>query len=182
MIAQTAQIARPLLNLPYIRRTRRNHALEHATITIMSTRLRNLRIAGRSDAGGFILIGDVPTESVEQAAEDALIRLGRGEHKLAIHPNCGTNLVTTGFMTSIAAMVGLTGAERRQWLGRLPLVMGLVIFAGILSQPLGLSLQEHITTDADPDDTEILNVTRQQIRLPFNSQTVTIHRVNTRSS
>jgi hypothetical protein len=180
MIKQTARFAKPLLRLPFIQQTRRNHALEHATITIMATRLRNLRVAGRSDAGGFIIFGDVPTESIEQASEDALIRLKRGEHKLAIHPNCGTNLVTTAFMTSIAAMLGLTGAERRHWLGRLPLVMGLVIAAGLFSQPLGLALQEHITTDADPGNLEIVDVTRQTLTVPFMNTPLVIHRVNTR--
>lgn len=181
MVEQAATLARPLLNLPWVRRTRRNHALEHATITILSTRLRNLRMAGRSDSGGFVLIGDVPTESVEQAAEDALNRLGRGEHKLAVHPNCGTNMVTTAFMTSVAAMLGLTGAQRRDWFGRLPVVMMLVMVGGMLSQPLGTSLQKHITTDGDPADTEILDVTKHEVTLPMGGKMI-VHRVNTRSS
>jgi hypothetical protein len=181
MVEQAALLARPLLNLPAVRRTRRNHALEHATITILATRLRNLRMAGRSDAGGFVLIGDAPTESIEQAAEDALHRLNRGEHRLAIHPNCGTNLVTSALMTSLAAMLGLLGAERRDWFGRLPLVMLLVMLGGILALPLGNSLQKHVTTDSDPGDTEIIEVTRQELRLPFGG-TVTMHRVYTRSS
>ncbi len=181
MIEQAAGFARPLLNLPWARRTRRNHALEHATITILATRLRNLRMAGRSDAGGFVLFGDVPTESVEQAAEDALLRLARGDHKLAVHPNCGTNLITTAFMTSVAAMVGLTGAQRRDWFGRLPFMMMLVMVAGMLSQPLGTSLQKHVTTDADPADTEIIEVTRHEVTMPFGGK-MTLHRVNTRSS
>jgi hypothetical protein len=179
MIEQAAHIAQPLLTLPLIRATRRNHALEHATITVLSTRLRNLRIAGRSDHNGFILIGDVPSESIEQAAEDALNRLRNGERKLAIHPNCGTNLVTTAFMTSIAAMVGLTGAGKRDYAGRLPLVMALVMAAGFVSQPLSLKLQEHITTDGNPGNLEIVDITRSELRLPFGDRALILHRVNT---
>jgi hypothetical protein len=182
MIEQVAHVAQPVLDLPVIRRTRRNHGLEHATITILSGRIRNFRMAGRSDGGGFFLLGDVPTESIEQATSDALRRLRNGEKNLAIHPNCGTNLVTTAFMTSIAAMVGLTGAERAGWLGRLPIVMGLVVVAGIVSQPLGHSLQKHITTDGDPADLEILNVTRSEMRNPLSKQVMVVHRVATRSS
>jgi len=165
-----------------IRRTRRNHGLEHATITVLSGRLRNLRMAGRSDSGGYVLLGDVPTESVEQAAQDALRRLRNGESKLAIHPNCGTNLVTTALLTSVAAMVGLTGADRRAWIGRLPLVMALVIVAGIFSQPLGLSLQRHITTDGVPGDLEIKDISRHQVRTPFSAKPMIVHRVTTWSS
>ena len=36
-----------LLELPYIRQTRCNHALEHATIHILSERIKPLRLAGR---------------------------------------------------------------------------------------------------------------------------------------
>ncbi|MCC6616865.1 MAG: hypothetical protein IT320_25555 [Anaerolineae bacterium] len=182
MIEQLARVSQPLLQLPVIRRTRRNHGLEHATITILSGRLRNLRMAGRSDSGGYVLIGDAPTESIEQAAQDALNRLRRGEAKLAIHPNCGTNLVTTALMTSVAAMTGLTGAERRAWIGRLPLVMALVIVAGIFSQPLGLSLQRYITTDGDPADLEIKTITKHEVRTPFSAKPMTVHRVTTWSS
>ncbi|MBE0688487.1 MAG: hypothetical protein IH587_00015 [Anaerolineae bacterium] len=182
MIEQIARASQPLLQIPVIRRTRRNHGLEHATITILSGRLRGLRMAGRSDAGGYVLLGDIPTDSVEQAAHDALQRLRNGEPKLAIHPNCGTNLVTTALLTSVAAMVGLTGADRRAWFARLPLVMALVIVAGILSQPLGLSLQRHITTDGDPGDLEIKDITRHQVTMPFSSKPMIMHRVNTRSA
>ncbi|MCA9902639.1 MAG: hypothetical protein KC547_02180 [Anaerolineae bacterium] len=182
MIEQLALVLQPLLNLPVLRRTRRNHGLEHATITVLSSRVRNLRMAGRSDAGGYVLIGDVPTESIEQAVHDALRRLQNGESKLAIHPNCGTNLVTTALLTSVAAMMGLTGTERRGWLGRLPVVMALVIVAGILSQPLGLSLQQYITTDGDPADLEIMNITRHQVNMPMSPKAMVVHRVNTQSS
>ena len=182
MIEHLAQLARPVLNLPTIRMTRRNHGLEHATITILATRIRSLRMAGRSDAGGYYLLGDVPTEAVELAAREALRRMRAGERQLAIHPNCGTNLVTSALMTSLAAMIGLTGAERRAWFARLPLVMALVIAAGLISQPLGLSLQRHITTDGDPSDLEVLDIKRQEIRSPFSAEPLIVHRVRTRSS
>jgi hypothetical protein len=84
-------------------------------------------------------------------------------------------------MTSIAAMLGLVGAQRRDWLGRLPLVMVLVMVAGPLSQPLGTSLQKYVTTDSDPGDTEILEVTRFEVKLPFAGK-LTMHRVNTHST
>jgi hypothetical protein len=139
-------------------------------------------MAGRSDSGGFYLLGDVPTEAVEQAVSDALRRMRSGEHQLAIHPNCGTNLVTAAFMTGIAAMAGLTGAERASRIGRLPLVMALVMIAGLVSRPLGLMLQKHFTTDGDPGDLRISKVTRSEMRAPFGATPLVVHRVTTQSS
>lgn len=182
MIEQFAEQAQPILNLPVIRRTRRNHGLEHATITILSSRIKPLSMAGRSDGDGFLLFGEVPTEQVQSAVNEALRRMRKGEHSLAVHPNCGTNLVTTSFMASIAAMLGMIGVRRSGWFNRLPLVMSFVSVAILLSQPLGLSLQRHITTDGDPADLEVIDITRKEVRMPLSEGTMTVHRVNTRSS
>ena len=48
MLKQLATAAQPVLDLPLIRRTRRNHGLEHATIHMLSNRIKTLQIAGRS--------------------------------------------------------------------------------------------------------------------------------------
>jgi Domain of unknown function (DUF6391) len=182
LVQRFANFAQPVLDLPLVRRTRRNHGLEHATIHILSDRIRNLSMAGRSSDSGFVLLGEAPTEQIEAAVLDALRRMRAGEHGLAVHPNCGTNLVTTGLMTSVAAMIGLAGASRRDAWNRLPAVMVLVILALIFSQPLGLSLQKYITTDGDPADLEVLRITRSQMRTPLSSAPLTVHRVETRSS
>ncbi len=182
LVQRFADFARPVLDLPLIRRTRRNHGLEHATIHILSQRVRNLRMAGRSTDSGFILLGEASTEQVQAAVSDALRRMRAGEPQLAVHPNCGTNLVTTGLMTTVAAMLGLTGASRRDAWNRLPFVMTLVIGALIFSQPIGMSLQKYITTDGDPADLEVLSITRSQMRTPLSSAPLTVHRIVTTSS
>lgn len=182
MFEQLATLAQPVLDLPVIRRTRRNHGLEHATIHILSSRIKNLKMAGRSTDAGFYLFGEAPTEMIETAVNDALRRMRHGEHNLAVHPNCGTNLVTTGFMTSIAAMVGMSGSSRREDLfNRLPLVMLLTMGAVLFSQPIGMSLQKHFTTDGDPGDMEVISITRSQVQTPF-GDTLTVHTVITHSS
>lgn len=181
MIERIAEIARPVLNFPMIRRTRRNHGLEHATINILNTRLQIRRMAGRSSEGGFVLFGDVSTEQVETAVEEALRRMKNGEHRLALHPNCGTNLVASGALTTLAALVGLAGGNKRITVDRLSWVMILMMLAVLFSQPLGMKLQEHITTEGDPGDLEIVSVTRRSVRWPFSSQPVTVHSVITRN-
>jgi hypothetical protein len=181
MVEQFAEMIHPVLRLPMVRRTRRNHALEHATITVLSSRVKSLSMAGRSDSGGFVLFGDVPTEAVESAVQTALKRMRDGEKSLAIHPNCGTNLVTTSFCASVAAMLGLKGTRNFSALNRLPMVMALVAVAVVLSQPLGFSLQRHITTDGDPADLEVVSVTRSEVGMPFGGGKMVVHRVSLRS-
>ncbi|MDX2163606.1 MAG: DUF6391 domain-containing protein [bacterium] len=178
MIESLAGWLRPVLNIPFISRTRRNHGLEHATIHLLSARVKNLRMAGRSDAGGFILIGDAPTALIETSAREALRRMQNGEQHLAVHPNCGTNLVTTGVLTSAAALLGFSGVSRRDAWERLPFMSMVMIVLLIVSQPLGGSLQKHLTTDGDPGDLTILSVTRSTMP-GLMGGTVTVHRVRT---
>ena len=45
-----------------IQRIRRNHALEHATISIMLTRQGPMRVIGRAVPDGFYIYGKVATE------------------------------------------------------------------------------------------------------------------------
>src|SRR5258706_10996068 len=101
------------MNIDIVRPTRRNHGLEHATVHVLSSRIKNLSIAGRSDGSGFWLMGDVSTEQVESAAAEALKRMQNGEHELAVHPNCGTGLVTTGIMASMAGFLPRLRRNRR---------------------------------------------------------------------
>lgn len=182
MIKRFATFATPVLESTAVRRTRRNHGLEHATIHLLSRRVQGLKMSGRSDVTGFVLLGDAPTDVIEKAVHDALERMRGGEHKLAIHPNCGTNLVTTGTLTTLAAMAGLGArADRRAMGDRFSLALVMVMGALLVSPPIGMSLQEHITTKGDPGDLEIVSVTRREMRLPFLSKPMTVHRVNTQA-
>ena len=180
MLQQIALVSQPVLEWSLIRRVRRNHGLEHATIHMLSRRLRGLRVAGRSSDSGFALFGDVVTEHVEEAVNEALRRMQNGEHNLALHPNCGTNLVTAGALTSLVALIGLSGSSLRSKFDRLPLVMMLMMFAILVSQPLGMALQEHFTTKGEPGDLEVVSVTRREVRMPFSSAPVTVHNIITR--
>jgi hypothetical protein len=178
MLEQLSEASRPVLEFPYIRRTRRNHGLEHATITVLTP--RGYRLSGRSDDGGFVLLGEVPTEAVEQAAAEALRRMKNGEHQLAVHPNCGTNLVTTGFLATLVAVVGMGGSSRKDAMNRFPYVstamMGVILFGPLL----GMNLQRHFTTEGDPGDLEIVSVTRREVTVPWGDKMI-VTRVNTRA-
>lgn len=180
MIERLAQFARPLLEIPVVRRTRRNHGLEHATITLLSRRVRGLRMAGRSSQHGFILIGEAPTVEIERAAAEALQRMRRGEHQLALHPNCGTNLLTAGMLSTLVGMVGFGNAARRPTVDRFAWTMLLMMAVSLAAQPLGMRLQEHFTTAGDPGDLEIVEVVRREVTWPLARGPVVLHHVNTR--
>lgn len=150
-----------VLETPLLAQTRRNHGLEHATITVLSQKLRNLSLVGRSTPFGFHLYGSVSTEALTQAAHEALQRMRAGEAGLAVHPNCGTNFVTAGLAAGIAAYLGFwradSGSARRE---RLPLVAILATLALIAAQPFGLELQRHVTTTGEMRNLRIERIDR----------------------
>ena len=176
-IEQLADYAAPLLLHPRILRVRRNHGLEHATIHILNR--QRYRLSGRSSESGFVLLGDVPTEQVEKAVREALQRMKAGEHKLALHPNCGTNLVTTGFLATAVAFLGFAGGGWRKSWERFPTMMILMMAVVLLSLPLGMSLQRHFTTEGDLGDMELVSVSRETVNLPLDGRQLTMHRIVT---
>lgn len=132
-----------------VRRTRQHHAIEHATIHLLAARFPQRRFSGVSDPLGFTIYGEVDEYSLRRAVGDALLRLQAGEAMLAIHPNCGTSLATTGVLATLAAAAGLSA--RRGTTERLILAFTFVLPALVVSRPLGLRLQEY-TTLADVND------------------------------
>jgi hypothetical protein len=149
-----------LLETPALSRIRRNHGLEHATLHVLSQRYPRLNLAGHSTAAGFRIIGEVPAAAVEAAAHEALGRLRSGEHGLAVHPNCGTNFVTAGIFSGLAGASAMLGAgqRRRDKLERLPLAAALATLALVASLPLGLRLQQQVTTSGEPGALAIVSI------------------------
>ncbi len=162
--------------LPFISRIQRNHGLEHATLHILSQRYPRRNLAGHSDAGGFWIIGDVPIEDVYEAVEEGLARLRDGEKHLAVHRNCGTNFVTSGILTGLVAGIAMLGAggRRRDKLERLPFAMFLATLVLIFSQPLGMAIQERVTTSAEPGSLKVVEIAAAR------KGRMNAHRVNTR--
>ena len=157
-----------LLDPSPISHVRRNHALEHATMHALSEQYRNLRLVGRSSLWGFYIYGDVPTEGVVTAAQEALRRLKAGQRRMAIHPNCGSNLAVAGTLAGLGAFLALGGGatgrarSRLERLARLPLAFAAATLGILLAQPLGIALQAHVTTQADVGDLRIVGVTQER--------------------
>ncbi|MDK1119157.1 MAG: DUF6391 domain-containing protein, partial [Anaerolineae bacterium] len=135
------------LDLPLILETRRNHALEHATIHILAEKYPDRHIAGHSNPTGFFILGNVSTEDLTNAVDEALTRLRAGESNLAVHPGCGTNYATTALLAGTLAWLPLSGSKsNRQRLWLLPIAVGFAILGYTLSRPLGPFLQAKVTT------------------------------------
>lgn len=165
------------LNWTIVRRTRRNHALEHATIHLLSAAFPGKGLAGRSTPFGFYLYGDITTDNLTTAAYDALNRLRQGERRLAIHPGCGTNFLTSGTFAGLAAFGALSvGDQKNRW-SRLPDVLIAATVALMAAQPVGPKLQEKVTTLADMGD-----LTISTVRKLGTGGGVTTHYVETVSS
>jgi hypothetical protein len=160
-----------------ISRIRRNHALEHATLQVLTKKHPRKGLVGNSDARGFWVFGDVATEELQESVEEALARLKNGEHQLAIHPNCGTNFVTSGVLAGTFAWVGMLGTRRstRETIDRLPLVMSLVTLALIASQPLGPLFQARFTIDPKVGNMQVVEITQ------YKRREIPVHRVKTRN-
>jgi hypothetical protein len=135
---------------------KRNHALEHATISMLASKLgRTLRVVGRSTNSGFYIYGNVDAENLEQATQEALARLRRGEGYLAISPMCGTNLAVAGILAGLASLLALGSRSRIE---RVPNVVLASMLAVMAAQPLGRLAQKHLTTDPDLSDTEVVGI------------------------
>jgi hypothetical protein len=135
---------------------RRNHALEHATISVLANKLgRDVRLVGRATRNGFYLYGDMPADGVRESAIEALQRLRRGETHLAVSPMCGTNLAVAGMLAGLSSLLALGNRNR---LERVPNVLLASMLAVLVAQPLGRLVQKHLTTDPDLSDTELVSI------------------------
>ncbi|NJC94809.1 MAG: hypothetical protein FIB03_00480 [Anaerolineae bacterium] len=148
-----------LLNLPLILETRRNHALEHASLHVLAHKYRNQSMAGHSNPTGFFLLGSFETDDVKSAVTEAFARLNSGESGLAVHPGCGTNLATTALLSGTFAWAPLRGARSTFWrVWLIPIAVLFGAFGYWLSKPLGPWLQKYITTEADLGNMQIIDI------------------------
>lgn len=147
--------------LGFVHSARQNHALEHATVHVLSRANPYVRIMGRSTDSGFFIYGGVSTQELANAATEALARLQQGENHLAIHPRCGTNIAVTGLLSGLAAFGATLGRPRSRW-ERLPIALTAATVAAIFAQPLAQMAQERVTTSTDVEGLYIANITRQE--------------------
>jgi Domain of unknown function (DUF6391) len=152
---------------------RQAHALEHATVWVLSgaksadafsaratspTQVDNELLGGLSTEKGFYLYGEVNISDLRRAAMLALHRLTHGEGDLAVHPRCGTN-VSVAMMLTAGLAVGMHLLLPR---GPIEQLIGLGLAATTaceLAPDVGASVQRYLTTSI-PFNLEIDSITR----------------------
>jgi len=157
------------MSINIIDRTKRNHALEHATINVLSEHHKGFSAQGNSFPAGFDLniYGNIDEADVRQAVDEARQRLQNGEEGLAVHPNCGTVLLTTASIAVLATQGAFAIEKQRQkrsrmdlpfMVGALPVAVLAVTLSLIVSRPLGISLQANYTVDGKIGDMQVTRV------------------------
>ncbi|MEG4456614.1 DUF6391 domain-containing protein [Microcoleus sp. N9_A1] len=152
---QDADLLRQLDFVPGLKEIlalRQVHALEHATVWVLSqsvgaatARTDNELLGGMSTDQGFYLYGHVNIAQLRQAVREALQRIASGEWDLAVHPRCGTNLSVAMLLTAGLA-VGINLALPR---GPILQLLGLGAAAAAAAQlapDLGALAQRYVTT------------------------------------
>ena len=142
-------------DLLFGRRIRQNHALEHATVTLLTRDRPELAVSARSNARGFTIYADLDPALVRRACQEALWRLKSGEAELAIHRNCGTNLAVGMSLAMIGSLFALTALRPRT---RLASALASSLTGVAAARPLGMVVQRHVTTLPDLHDVRIVSV------------------------
>ena len=151
---------------------RQVHALEHATVWVLSNldnaiknrtsfdslSQDNQTIGGLSTEKGFYLYGEINPFKLKRAVNLALTRLKQGEWNLALHPRCGTNSSVAMILTAGMALTAHLLLPRQpieQLLG-----LGLATTAAnYLAPDIGMSVQRYITT-AIPFNLKVRDITK----------------------
>jgi hypothetical protein len=139
---------------------KQNHALEHATIVLLSKKFPDSRLSGISFAAGFFVFGELPTEAILPTAEEALTLLRTTQPELAVHERCGTNLAVAGMLTGLSAMA--VAKMRRPYSTANNVILASTA-ALVLARPLGLTVQRYITTQTPNSSMRILGVKPMQV-------------------
>lgn len=157
MPAQIISVARD-------RRRRRNHALEHATVNVLEQRFgAQQRLAGLAERDGFLILGVADPQQVLAAAREGLQRLQAGEHRLALHPRCGTTLVS-GQLIAAISFIALVVATKQLSLLWVPVALGL---AWLLARPISMLLQRYVTTSQDVRNLHVDTIEVEMPREPL---------------
>lgn len=143
--------------LAAVRSTRQNHAWEHATLHVLGGRGQVRQASGLSDPSGFTLFGEMAVEDVDQAVADAQAAIDEGRRGLAIHPDCGTNLVVQALLSVLVMQfLGRTtgrGFSMVRFIASLLSMTALSMAAKVLGPRL-----QTVTTLADLRDREVTEV------------------------
>ncbi len=136
--------------------TRRNHALEHAAVTVLLERGGFSRsIAGRSTPGGFYIYGRIAVDELTSAVDEGLRRLQRGEGEWAVSPFCGTNIAVAGILAAVSVLAIVGNRDRGS---QLPNAILAAVASVMAAQPLGGLAQKYLTTSPNLEGVRVTGI------------------------
>ena len=136
---------------------RRNHALEHATVSLMLNEGVRGPLGGYSTPWGFFVVGSLSTEQLSRIVNSALAGLNAGHSETAVSPHCGTNMAVAGLISGVLTRLALGKRIKGQW-RRIPLVLGALAVGVLLSRPIGNMLQRRYTTLSEMNGLEVVAI------------------------
>ena len=151
------------MKIPVIDDVRRNHAIEHAVVTLLLERGARVPMGGYSIPSGFVIWSRSRVEEVSLATRDAIALLKAGNSDLAISPFCGTNIATCALVGALAAKI-FSGRKKTRFSTLRGIVAAMAAVA-FLGRPLGRLFQRHFTTLPYIEGVEVLEI-RQILASP----------------
>ena len=150
---------RHFLRLLISKRMRQNHALEHATITILQQRHRVRGVVGMPAEDGFHIRGRVSPDAVISATQEGIRRLKKGERKLAWSNRCPTSLVATQLLLAIV-FLAIVLAIWREFTA--PPFLIALLGGALLGPPVSPYLQRLLLVDPNPGNLQFRDIEIQQ--------------------
>ena len=156
-----------------LQRIRRNHAIEHATMHMLSRAGVATRLAARSDWRGLTFYGDIDAETLRRAITGGFVALETGHRGLAVHPRCGSMVSIPLMLGLLSAWLAQSGLRRGASLARGLFTLAGIASAALLARPLGEWVQAHVLTSGKVGDARLISI-RPSRRGPLTLHRVTI--------
>ena len=134
---------------------RRNHSIEHATVSILSEIKVKSAVLGFAIPSGFIIYSKSNKDEILSAANHGLKLMKSGVSEISISQFCGTNLVVAALLTGVSTVLlgKILGKKSKNILN----ITNGFLLSALLSKPIGRIVQKYVTTDPNVKHIQIKN-------------------------
>ena len=140
---------------------RRNHAIEHATVSILTEQKIKSAVIGFAIPSGFIIYSKSNKDEILSAANHGLKLMKSGVSEISISQFCGTNLVVAALLTGVSTLLlgKILGKKSKNILN----ITSGFLLSTLLSKPIGRIVQKYVTTDSNVKNIQIKNIVSLKI-------------------
>ena len=134
---------------------RRNHAIEHATVSILTEQKVKSAVLGFAIPSGFLIYSKSNKDEIVSAANHGLKLMKSGVYEISISQFCGTNLVVAALLTGVSTVLlgKILGKKSKNILN----ITNGFLLSALLSKPIGRIVQKYVTTDPNVKNIQIEN-------------------------